>query len=246
MEKAKTLISISSSGIQVLPAIQEKVAKCTTFIREPTWVSPVQGLQQHKYTAEEKSQFENTPGALVKYRKELESGLNGTFSIYVANTKLQQDTEVYMRQAMSKKLSNKELEAKLVPSWKVGCRRPTPGVGYLESLTKPNVQVVYGEINEITEAGCVCDDGNEYAVDVLICATGFDTTFKPRFPVVNPAGKDLSDAWASAPESYLGLAAAEFPNYLIFLGPNCPIGNGPVLIAIGKLTNSYVDQVGLY
>jgi cation diffusion facilitator CzcD-associated flavoprotein CzcO len=194
----------------------------------------VQGIQQHEYTAEEKHKFEKTPGALNKYRKELESGLNGTFSIYIANTQLQRETEVYMRQAMSEKLANKELEAKLIPSWKVGCRRPTPGVGYLESLTKPNVQVVYGEIKEITGAGCLCDDGNEYAVDVLICATGFDTTFRPRFPVVNPAGKDLRDVWDSAPESYLGLAAAEFPNYLIFLGPNCPIGNGPVLSAIGK------------
>lgn len=234
MKELKILTSVSSSGIQVLPAIQGKVAKCTTFIREPTWVSPLQGTQQHKYTVEEKREFETTPGALLKHRKELESGLNGTFSIYIANTKLQRETEVYMKHAMSEKLANKELEAKLLPSWKVGCRRPTPGVGYLESLTKANVQVVYGEINEITQAGCLCDDGKEYAIDVLICATGFDTTFKPRFPVVNPARKDLSDVWATAPESYLGLAAADFPNYLIFLGPNCPIGNGPVLSAIGK------------
>lgn len=136
---------------------------------------------------------------------------------------------------MTEKLANAELKAKLIPTWKVGCRRPTPGVGYLESLTKPNVEVVYGEINEITEAGCLCDDGKEYPVDVLICATGFDTTFKPRFPVVNPVGQNLADVWASAPESYLGLAVAGFPNYFIFLGPNCPVGNGPVLVAIGKL-----------
>jgi hypothetical protein len=30
----------------------------------------------------------------------------------------------------------------------------------------------------------------------------------------------------------MGVAASGFPNYLIFLGPNCPIGNGPVLSAI--------------
>ena len=34
------------------------------------------------------------------------------------------------------------------------------------------------------------------------------------------------------PKSYLGIAAARFPNYFFTLGPNCPIGNGPVLIAI--------------
>ena len=133
---------------------------------------------------------------------------------------------------MKQKLNDKFLEEKLIPDWSLGCRRLTPGVNYLESLTKPNVSVVYGEIKEITEKGCLCDDGNEYAVDVLICATGFDTTFKPRFPLIGPSGDNLQDVWAKEPTSYLGVAAPDFPNYLIFLGPNCPIGNGPVLSAI--------------
>lgn len=38
--------------------------------------------------------------------------------------------------------------------------------------------------------------------------------------------------WATHPHSYLGVAAPGFPNYFIFLGPNCPIGNGPCLVAI--------------
>jgi cation diffusion facilitator CzcD-associated flavoprotein CzcO len=111
-------------------------------------------------------------------------------------------------------------------------------VGYLEALGKENVEVVYGEITHITERGCVCDNGNEYPVDILICATGFDTSFKPRFPIVAPNGKNLQDVWKEEAQSYLGVAAAEFPNYLIFLGPNCPIGNGPVLSAIGKSFSS--------
>jgi hypothetical protein len=34
------------------------------------------------------------------------------------------------------------------------------------------------------------------------------------------------------PKAYLGIAAPNYPNYFMTLGPNCPIGNGPVLIAI--------------
>jgi cation diffusion facilitator CzcD-associated flavoprotein CzcO len=134
---------------------------------------------------------------------------------------------------MREKLQDPYLEEKLIPQWHVGCRRLTPGVGYLESLGKENVEVVFGEITKITEKGCVSDNGQEYPLDVLICATGFDTTFKPRFPLINPEGKNLQDEWKDEARSYLGIAAAEFPNYLIFLGPNCPIGNGPVLSAIG-------------
>lgn len=226
------LIGNGSSGIQVLPAIRDKCAKVTTFIREPTWVSPVQGLEQHRYSEREKAEFASKPNALLEYRKVVETGLNGQFGIFLKNNQINQETHKHMLSQMKQKLNDPFLESKLIPDWSVGCRRLTPGVNYLESLTKPNVKVVYGEINEITERGCLCDDGNEYPVDVLICATGFDTSFKPRFPVVAPSGENLQDKWATDPESYLGVAAPGFPNYLIFLGPNCPIGNGPVLSAI--------------
>jgi hypothetical protein len=216
----------------VLPTIQPIVQKCTTFIREPTWVSPVQGLEQHVYTPDERAAFENKPGTLLEYRKNIERGLNGQFGIFLKGTNVNNETEAYFRQQMTEKLQNKYLEERLIPNWHVGCRRLTPGVGYLEALGKDNVEVVYGEINEITERGCVCDNGNEYPVDVLICATGFNTSFKPRFPVIGPSGTNLQDVWAKEAQSYLGVAAADFPNYLIFLGPNCPIGNGPVLSAI--------------
>lgn len=226
------LIENSSSGIQVLPTIQPHVKKVTTFIREPTYVSPVQGLEQHAFTPQELHDFAHKPGALLEYRKQVETGLNGQFSLFLKNTTTQNDTRAYMVEQMKQKLNNKFLEEKLIPDWSLGCRRLTPGVNYLESLTKPNVSVVYGEIKEITEKGCLCDDGNEYPVDVLVCATGFDTTFKPRFPLIGPSGENLQDVWAQEPTSYLGVAAPNFPNYLIFLGPNCPIGNGPVLSAI--------------
>ena len=221
-----------SSGIQVLPTIQPHVGKVTTFIREPTWVSPVQGLEQHVFTDKERLDFATKPNTLVEYRKNVERGLNGQFGIFLKGTSTNNETEAYFRQQMTEKLSNPYLEERLIPNWHVGCRRLTPGVGYLEALGKENVEVVYGEISSISEKGCVCDNGTEYPVDILICATGFNTSFKPRFPVVGPDGTNLQDAWKDEAQSYFGIAAAEIPNYLIFLGPNCPIGNGPVLSAI--------------
>ncbi|KAF2816163.1 FAD/NAD(P)-binding domain-containing protein [Mytilinidion resinicola] len=226
------LIGNGSSGIQVLPKIQPIVSKCTTFIREPTWVSPVQGLEQHVFSDAERLDFATKPGNLLEYRKGIERGLNGQFGIFLKNTKPNNDTEAYFREQMKEKLHNDYLEERLVPNWHVGCRRLTPGVGYLESLGKENVEVVYGEITKISEKGCVSDNGNEYPLDVLICATGFNTSFKPRFPVINHKGVNLQDVWKDEAQSYFGVAAADFPNYLIFLGPNCPIGNGPVLSAI--------------
>ncbi|KAM0335538.1 hypothetical protein ACHAQA_000586 [Verticillium albo-atrum] len=226
------LIGNGSSGIQVLPAIRDQCKKVTTFIREPTWVSPVQGLEQHQFSEEEKREFVENPASLLEYRKNVESGLNGQFGIFLKNNRINQDTHAYMTQQMKEKLGDAYLEEKLIPDWSVGCRRLTPGVNYLESLTKPNVEVVYGEIKSLGERGPIGDDGREHPVDILICATGFDTSFRPRFPIIAPSGENLQDKWSGTPESYLGIGVAGFPNYFNMLGPNCPIGNGPVLSAI--------------
>lgn len=89
--------------------------------------------------------------------------------------------------------------------------------------------------------GVVTDSGKEYELDGLICATGFDTTFKPRFPLIGRNGTNLAEEWKDEPRSYLGLAAHGFPNYFMFLGPNCPIGNGPIIASI-ELQGSYMAE----
>lgn len=209
----------------------------TTFIREPTWVSPIPGLEQHVFTAEEKEAFATRAGLLTQYRKNIERGMSGTFGVFLKNTQNQQGTREYMTKQMRDKLSGTNLEGVLIPEWSVGCRRITPGVGYLESLGAENVKVVYGNVDSVTPRGCV-SGGREYPVDVLICATGFDTTFRPKFPIIGPKGNNLQDDWKNEPQSYFGIAAAGIPNYLMFLGPNSPVGNGPVLSAVGKLNCS--------
>ncbi len=169
-----TLNASSSSGIQILPAIQPVVGQLTTFIREATWIAPPFGLDQRIYSQEEKDEFARSPSTLTKMRKVTETNSNSMFGIYVAGTELQTQTRQEFTRLMNQKLEAIPwLKEKLIPDWGVGCRRLTPGIGYLETLSKPNVKVVFGEIEAVTERGCRCDDGKEYPVDVLICATGF-------------------------------------------------------------------------
>lgn len=107
-----------------------------------------------------------------------------------------------------------------------------------QSITQRNVQVVKGGVSAFNERGCIGDDGKEYPADVIICATGFDTSFVPRFPIVGSEGRNLQDEWAKTPSSYLGVGVSHFPNFLMFLGPYSPVANGPTLAAIGKMMSS--------
>lgn len=55
-------------------------------------------------------------------------------------------------------------------------------------------------------------DGVEHELDVIVCATGFDVSFRPAFPIIGRGGVNIQDAWEKESRTYLGMFAAELPN----------------------------------
>lgn len=97
--------------------------------------------------------------------------------------------------------------------------------------------MVKAGVSSFTENGCVDEFGEEHQADIIICATGFNTSFIPRFPIIGRGGKNLKDIWsASNPESYMGIGVSDMPNFLMFLGPYSAVANGPTMSAIGEIT----------
>jgi cation diffusion facilitator CzcD-associated flavoprotein CzcO len=114
---------------------------------------------------------------------------------------------------MKAKLAKKpELFDQLIPKFAVGCRRFSPGLGYFEVLVEDNVTVKTEQSSEVNEKGIVMKHGSLIDLDAIICATGFDTSYCPVFPLIAYV-KDLRDVWESGPRGYLSVAAAAFPNY---------------------------------
>ncbi len=119
-----------------------------------------------------------------------------------------------------------ELLKFMSPTFLPGCRRLTLGMGYLEALTAPNVEVVTDAIAAVTAEGVTLSTGRTVALDVLVCATGFHVAEPPPFPVTGRAGQTLAQRWSPVPESYLSVAVDGFPNLFFLFGPNSAIGFG--------------------
>lgn len=122
---------------------------------------------------------------------------------------------------MRRKLKNHdEIAEAIIPrDFAVGCRRPTPGEGFLEALVAPITTVHAKQMQRVTETGFVAHDGTTHDVDVIVCATGFDTSWVPRFPIT-AHGRNLQDVWREqGPLSYLGVGVPEMPNYFLSVGP---------------------------
>ncbi|KAL4891195.1 cyclohexanone monooxygenase [Aspergillus ambiguus] len=247
--KTIAVLGCGSSGVQIVPTIQPKVKSLTTFIRTPTWITAGfaqshagPGGANFEFSEEQKRNFRESPDDYLKYRKEIEGELNKRFKFIIADSKEQADAREYSIKEMTNKLGNSpRLVKALLPDFAVGCRRPTPGNGYLESLTKENVRVVTDSIVKVVPEGIVLSTGEVIQVDTFICATGFDMSFAPRFRLVGRHGKRLSEEWREKPMAYLSLAAADFPNYFMFLGPNAPVGHGSLLPIIEHTTKYLIN-----
>ena len=161
--------------------------------------------------------------------------MNSYFGVCLKDSNTQAQIRDHLTCEMKKKLQNQDQEKLFIPDYGVGCRRPTPGVKYIESLTAENAEIVLGDIREVTANGVVDHHGKEHCFDILVCATGFDTSYKPRFPLVGLKGQNLQVEWSKDVKAYLAIAAPDMPNYFVFYGPNNPFASGAFLATVGML-----------
>jgi hypothetical protein len=143
--------------------------------------------------------------------------------------------QAFFTKDMKRRLARKpELIDQILPSFSPACRRLTPGPGYLEALTDDKVDVIFSGIAEVDADGIRTVDGQRHPVDAIVCATGFDTTFLPRFPIIGRTGLSLSEKWKDVPETYIAVTTDDFPNYFMCLGPNSALGAGNLLVLVEK------------
>ncbi|KAK5415662.1 hypothetical protein LTR06_003712 [Exophiala xenobiotica] len=248
------VIGAGSSGIQIVPNLQPKVKSMDCYIRGRTWIAASFGNElvrerndgqdgNFEYTKEEREKWRKDPESYIKYRKALEVGMQGNFALTHRGTKEHEGATVQFKQDMAKRLAMKqEIADHLIPEFPPLCKRLTPGPGYLEALTADNVNVVYDKISHVDETGITTTDGKHRAVDTIICATGFDTSFQGRFPIYGRGGVNLQDRYKVRPETYLTVSVDQFPNFFQSLGPNAGVGNGSLLI-IAEAIALYVVQI---
>ncbi|KAL5119011.1 hypothetical protein ACEQ8H_003140 [Pleosporales sp. CAS-2024a] len=243
------VIGSGSSSIQIVPSLQRIAGThISTFVRSKAWISPSFG---HKIEAsyglagatipdELRKRLINDPEYLQQFRLAVEEDINGIHAITITGTELQKDTKAEFYQHMKKKLASKpEIFEALVPSFSPGCRRLTPGPGYLEALTQPNVSFIASPIVGISESAVHTADGSTHDIDALVCATGFLTGSPPSFPLTGLNGLSLEEKWADRATTYLSHSVSSFPNFFTMLGPNAAIGSG----SLTKLIESVGDFI---
>ncbi|EEH17769.2 hypothetical protein PABG_00332 [Paracoccidioides brasiliensis Pb03] len=250
--KRVAVIGSGSSGVQTVAAIYKDASRVYTWVRSPTWITA--GFAQKfagpdggnfEYTEEQKEEWRRDPEKYRKYRKMIEDELTRRFRFALRNSKESEDANEYAYNDMSKKLGNNQhLKEKIIPKdFNVGCRRPTPGDGYLEALVGEKTSCYTEQIGGITPKGFLTADGTEVEVDIIICATGFDTSFRPRFPIIGLDKVDIATRWEKSPETYLSVGVSGVPNYFMYSGPYSPVAQGSILPLATLFTNYFIQII---
>lgn len=227
-KKIVALIGAGSSAIQILPHLQKKCDQVHHFVRGRTWVSEPFGLVatqraiagdkdsgNYSYSIEELKRFREDPEFYWAYRKEIERYINLDHSCLFPDTPAAIGSKQRIIENMKSKLAKKpEIYDAIEPGFRPGCRRLTPGPGFLEALVEDNVHFTTSPITRVTKDSVITADGKVQQVDGIVCATGFDTSFNPRFKVTGRDGILLSEQWKEYSSAYLSLAIPKLPQLL--------------------------------
>ncbi|KAF4555237.1 Flavin-binding monooxygenase-like protein 6 [Elsinoe fawcettii] len=251
--KRIAVIGNGSSGIQIVPEMAKLPGTdVMNFVRGPAWVYYRAPPSKHlgrddpdpnpRYTDEEREAFRD-PEHHLKHRKQIISKTNKSFYIFMRGKNNEEGMRFAAAQMAEKLNHDPELCEKLIPKWELGCRRITPGPGYLESFLRPNCHLTNSPITSISETGVHTADGKFYECDVVVCATGFDVSHRPRFPIVGLNGIDLSKTWADDPKSYVSVAVPNIPNYFMMMGPNCLGGHGSLVESLNWTGDYFVKWI---
>lgn len=218
--KRVAVIGGGSSAVQIVPSIQPTVGKLYAFLRSPVWVTTGFGAKHagpggtnFEYTEEQIQKWKDDPESYQQYTRDVEGELNKRFNLMHMHSKDQKNSREIIANIMNDRIGNEEISKRLVPNFALGCRRMTPGQGYLESLSKENVEVIPESALRLTETGIVDESGIEHEVDVVICATGFDTSFTPHFKMTGRNNADIKEQFGEFPVGYLGITVQNFPNF---------------------------------
>jgi len=225
------VVGNGASAIQFIPEIAREAARVEVFQRTPNWIIP---RGDRAYTEAEKRRFARHPWLAKLYRWLIWARQEALFfPVMVGHRWLSKRLEEFALENMREHVRDPELQEALTPDYPVGGKRVLIHDDYYPALARANVELVTSPIERADATGLVTADGRHHDFDVIVFATGFDTThFLAPMRIEGRGGRVLDQEWKDGAEAYLGIAVAGFPNFFMMYGPNTNLGHNSIIFMI--------------
>ncbi len=227
--KRVAVIGTGASAIQFVPAIQPEAGQLMVFQRSAPWIVP---RPDRPHGERELALFRRLPATQRAARQAIFA--RGEINVLgFTNARVNGLLSGVARAHLQAQVPSLELREKLIPNYRMGCKRILVSNDFYPAVQQPNVELVTEAIAEIRPHSVVTADGVEREVDVLICGTGFQATEPPIAGVFHGKdGRTLAEVWRGSPQAYLGTTVAGFPNLFLMVGPNTGSGHISIVYMI--------------
>jgi cation diffusion facilitator CzcD-associated flavoprotein CzcO len=241
--KKVAVIGTGASGVQVVPELAKIVDRLAVFQRTPPWMVP---KDDRPYSATELTQFRRNPLAVRRTRWQI-------WKFQHDNTATFADDPIVVGRShvatsfLERTVDDESLRHALTPDYPFRCKRVLLGDEYYRALQEDNVELVTNPIDRINETSVITTAGDVVDVDVIVLATGFETSrYLSGIDVIGAGGHRLHDRWGPDPSAYLGVAVGGFPNFFMLYGPNTNQGGNSIVYILeagARLVASAVSRV---
>jgi len=228
--KRVAVIGTGASTIQFVPQIAPRAARLSVFQRTPPWIvakpdRPIGGREQWLLA--------HVPGAHWLRRTGLYWLLESRVLGFAFAPRLSRMFERFAQNHLDHSVRDPALRAKLLPSYRLGCKRVLISNDYYPALVRDNVELVTDRIAAIEPSGIRTTSGTLHEVDAIIYGTGFKVVdYLSAMQVVGAGGRELNEVWRGQVRNYLGINVSGFPNLFLLMGPNTGLGHNSMIFMI--------------
>ncbi|KAH8077893.1 hypothetical protein BXZ70DRAFT_1053127 [Cristinia sonorae] len=230
--KRVAVIGNGCSAAQFVPIITEDpTTEVLSFARTPGWILPTDwGRKPVSWW--KRMIFKYVPFTLRLNRWSL-LAMHESFYMFLIYGKHNSFLREFFMNDLRKniqKCAPEKYHDVLTPKYPFGCKRFIVDTGYLAALHRPNNDLTFDGIAEITEKGILTKKGQHHDFDVIIEATGFVVD---EYPIVirGVDGTSIQDYHREqgGPTAYRGTTTPNFPNFFMLFGPNTTTTHGSVI-----------------
>ncbi|NHI15797.1 FAD-dependent oxidoreductase [Microbacterium excoecariae] len=224
------VVGTGASAIQLVPELARLGARVTLFQRSPAWIVP---RGDHPIDAADRARFAADPAALAAHRAELlaegEARLASRSGDPVESARMRGVALAHL----ARQVADPALRAALTPDYAFGCKRVLLSDDFYPALASGAVTLEPSALAEVRGGELVAASGARYEADMIVLATGFETTRQPYAGLVTGEGdKTLAAHWSEGMTAVASTLVPGFPNLYVLNGPNASLGhNSSVLLS---------------
>jgi cation diffusion facilitator CzcD-associated flavoprotein CzcO len=226
--KRVAVIGTGATAVQFVPEIAPLVDRLDVFQRTGNWFLP---RENKPYPRSVRWVIKHVPGVQDFRRRFIyEYGESLTLMIRHPRT-FGRVGGVKSARFMRKQVPDLKLREKIWPDYTFGCKRVLFSSFFLETLGRPNVDLITEPIARLEGQRVITADGQEREVDCVIYGTGFRTNdFMFPMEISGAGGRSLREVWAGGAHAHNGICVPGFPSLFLMYGPNTNTSGGSIIL----------------